>query len=260
MPVRFSARPVMESKVYTYPNAAASEADAASAPDDAASKADAASEADAASGAEPVTVTWDQKRCIHVAACVAGLPDVFDPDRRPWIDPDKAPDADALEATVMQCPTGALHLTRGGTNPETPPATNRIRLFPNGPLLVRGHAVVVDADGATLLDDTRVALCRCGLSSNKPLCDGSHDGAFDAPGTLDTERLGAASEAEEAGEPVRIQVAAGGPLILSGPFVLEGDEGAAGSATKAALCRCGASANKPFCDGSHHEADFDDAG
>ncbi|PSQ96202.1 MAG: CDGSH iron-sulfur domain-containing protein [Bacteroidetes bacterium SW_7_64_58] len=33
---------------------------------------------------------------------------------------------------------------------------------------------MLDGDGDTLLTDTRMALCRCGRSGNKPLCDGSH--------------------------------------------------------------------------------------
>jgi CDGSH-type Zn-finger protein len=33
---------------------------------------------------------------------------------------------------------------------------------------------IVDADGRLIREDTRVALCRCGASGNKPFCDGSH--------------------------------------------------------------------------------------
>lgn len=32
---------------------------------------------------DDATVTWDEARCIHYAACVHGLPDAFDADRRP---------------------------------------------------------------------------------------------------------------------------------------------------------------------------------
>jgi hypothetical protein len=44
----------------------------------------------------------------------------------------------------------------------------------SGPLWVRGGIPVVGADGATYEVRNRVALCRCGASSNKPFCDGSH--------------------------------------------------------------------------------------
>ena len=46
---------------------------------------------------------------------------------------------------------------------------------PNGPLLVRGAVEVVDPDGRPLPRRRRtVALCRCGLSTIKPFCDGTH--------------------------------------------------------------------------------------
>ncbi len=45
----------------------------------------------------------------------------------------------------------------------------------DGPNLVRGPLKLVDASGKeTLVDKPWVALCRCGQSGNKPLCDGSH--------------------------------------------------------------------------------------
>lgn len=49
-----------------------------------------------------------------------------------------------------------------------------------------------------------------------------------------------------------------GPLLLRGPFELRTEDGElidAGRAT-VALCRCGLSSVKPFCDGSHKTAGF----
>jgi CDGSH-type Zn-finger protein len=43
-----------------------------------------------------------------------------------------------------------------------------------GPLLVRGGVRIVDAAGNVLYEGERAALCRCGGSSNKPFCDGTH--------------------------------------------------------------------------------------
>jgi len=43
-----------------------------------------------------------------------------------------------------------------------------------GPIWVRGGIPVESADGATYEIRNRVTLCRCGKSSNKPFCDGSH--------------------------------------------------------------------------------------
>ena len=62
------------------------------------------------SGAK-AAISYDVKRCIHAAECVHGLPDVFDPDRKPWIEPDGAEPEQLLEV-VTSCPTGALRLER----------------------------------------------------------------------------------------------------------------------------------------------------
>jgi CDGSH-type Zn-finger protein len=48
---------------------------------------------------------------------------------------------------------------------------------PNGPFLVEGPVTVVDPNGNAFPINTEkpaIALCRCGHSSNKPFCDGSH--------------------------------------------------------------------------------------
>ena len=44
----------------------------------------------------------------------------------------------------------------------------------NGPLLIKGDFVVIDAAGNSYEKKDVVALCRCGHSANKPFCDGSH--------------------------------------------------------------------------------------
>ena len=49
-----------------------------------------------------------------------------------------------------------------------------VTVYPDGPLVVRGDVEVRDVDGATVSSGRTVALCRCGRSALKPLCDGSH--------------------------------------------------------------------------------------
>jgi CDGSH-type Zn-finger protein len=50
-----------------------------------------------------------------------------------------------------------------------------VTICPDGPLLVRGPALLRTADGTSVEHDRSViALCRCGRSRLKPLCDGSH--------------------------------------------------------------------------------------
>jgi CDGSH-type Zn-finger protein len=109
-----------------------------------------------------------------VRNCVRRLPQVFNPEVRPWVVVDAA-DADTVAATIESCPTGALHYRRldGGLQ-EQPPAETTVEPRPNGPLFVRGSVRIVDPDGHLIREDTRVALCRCGASENKPFCDGSH--------------------------------------------------------------------------------------
>ena len=121
-----------------------------------------------------IDVTWDQARCIHAAECVRGLPAVFDTERRPWVAPDEAAAA-AVADVVVRCPTGALHFERHDGGPaETVPDTNTVTLATDGPLYLHGDLELKNADGDTRLRDTRVALCRCGASANKPFCDGTH--------------------------------------------------------------------------------------
>ena len=52
-----------------------------------------------------------------------------------------------------------------------------IQVRNNGPYLVRGGVIVMDADGNPFEAKDVVALCRCGHSNNKPFCDGSHTAA-----------------------------------------------------------------------------------
>ena len=50
-----------------------------------------------------------------------------------------------------------------------------ITALDNGPYLVKGPVVLLDAEGNEFLTQrATVALCRCGGSQNKPFCDGTH--------------------------------------------------------------------------------------
>ncbi len=52
----------------------------------------------------------------------------------------------------------------------------RISTYENGPFLVTGGAfVLMDADGGEFpVEKETIALCRCGASTKKPFCDGTH--------------------------------------------------------------------------------------
>ena len=56
---------------------------------------------------EDITVFWDSDRCRHAKRCVTGCPEVFDIQKKPWIDISKAENAKIWQ-TIQECPTGAL--------------------------------------------------------------------------------------------------------------------------------------------------------
>jgi len=206
---------------------------------------------------DEIDVTWSQKRCIHAGECVRGLPAVFDVEKRPWIQPDQA-DGDTVAEVVERCPTGALHYTRkdGGPGEPTPDA-NHVTIDADGPLYVRGDLTLEMPGDEDALKDTRIALCRCGASKNKPFCDNSHkdeDVAFKDDGNPAVSQLGP----EAAQTPLAINPATNGPYLLRGQFEIVTALGTVSyRGESAALCRCGASDNKPFCDGTHTKIGFE---
>jgi len=61
-----------------------------------------------------------------------------------------------------------------------PPDAVTIKVREDGPLKVTGPILLTDHNGTQIAcEGNTVALCRCGDSSNKPFCDGSHRGSFD---------------------------------------------------------------------------------
>ena len=57
--------------------------------------------------------------------------------------------------------------------PEQPAAAT-VTIYPDGPLVLRGDFALREIDGTPVPTPRIVALCRCGRSAVKPLCDGSH--------------------------------------------------------------------------------------
>ena len=202
---------------------------------------------------DELTVDYDAKRCIHAEACVHGLPGVFDASRRPWIDPNAA-NADELIEVIERCPTGALqYRLRSGEGGERPPGSNTCRVGADGPLYLHGSLRITLPDGETM-EETRAALCRCGHSKDKPFCDNSHQEAgFSHDGELGEGRL--VPKDQEQSE-LDVSFATNGPILVRGPLRLTAQSGAECEGQSGALCRCGLSAAKPFCDGAHKSAGF----
>lgn len=209
----------------------------------------------------------------------------------------------------------------------------KIRPIENGPLMVEGVAQIAGPDGSAITPEKPgFALCRCGLSRNKPYCDGTHKSAgfssdnnnakirntpieykgevegeqvtisytpvlcghigecarlagavFDPSrkpwirpelGSLEAIRevvrtcpsgalrmsVGEGAPEHIDGDAVSLGVAKNGPYIVKN-IAFEAEFNAAGASEKEyILCRCGLSRNKPFCDGSHHDAKWQDEG
>lgn len=133
---------------------------------------------------DDIDVSYDVRRCIHAEECVRGLPAVFDTARRPWILPSAA-SADEIAHVIERCPSGALHFERrDGDRSEAPQQLTSIVPIPGGPLY-GGLVQMRSADGKSVFEDMRMALCRCGQSKNKPFCDNSHFAAnFDDAGAV----------------------------------------------------------------------------
>ena len=206
---------------------------------------------------QELEVTWDLKRCIHAKECVHGLPDVFDPHKKPWIDPDREADSSKIVDTIHRCPTGALQYHfKKKDDAETPPSSNTLLIDEDGPLYAHGNLVVQDSSGNELLRETRLAFCRCGASKNKPLCDNSHlKAGFKADTNYNPERLELEPLESHGGELI-IKLIDNAPFVIEGNYELKGAEKSTQTCKKMSFCRCGASDNKPFCDGSHKQAGF----
>lgn len=123
-----------------------------------------------------VTIVWKPEVCMHSGNCFRGLDEVFDPHKRPWVTPDGST-SDRIVEQVKKCPSGALSYYMNQPELAAPASTEQgtvIEPTPNGPLLVSGDLHLRDSTGALTKMNSKIALCRCGASANKPYCDGSH--------------------------------------------------------------------------------------
>jgi len=204
-----------------------------------------------------ITVTYDVKRCIHAAECVKSLPQVFDPAKKPWIMPEKASAAE-IASVIEACPTGALHYQLNNeTQGEKPSSPNRVQLQEDGPIYFFGDIEVVDHEGTPILRDTRFALCRCGGSSNKPACDNAHQ-KLEWKADVNANRDKMPSPSTDKKGALLIKLMKNGPAILEGNYVMESSRMEPHASDKGiALCRCGATSTKPFCDGAHKAINFE---
>jgi len=197
-----------------------------------------------------------------------------------------------------------------------------INVMENGPYVLEGAVEVRDARGEAVSEGDKAFLCRCGRSSNKPFCDGTHNKVdFDGTETADRGPISERRDAYEAAEVTilddrsvcahigectdglpavwklgvepwidqnaapaneikatvkkcpsgalayaepgssetveeqmspAVKASVNGPYFVRGGIPVMGSDGQAYEVrNRQALCRCGGSSNKPFCDGTH---------
>ena len=200
------------------------------------------------------TVTWDGSLCIHIGECGRASGELFIGGRQPWCQPDVSEAAEIREV-IERCPTGSLSVEfTDGSVPEVAADENSVQVAYNGPLFVRGDLSIEGAPEEVPGLKFRAALCRCGQSKNKPFCDNSHEEAgFQDYGAVGEQ----GGSAAEAGGTLELRFAENGPILVKGNLTIVASSGrVAWRGTKAALCRCGGSKNKPFCDGEHKHIGF----
>jgi CDGSH-type Zn-finger protein/uncharacterized Fe-S cluster protein YjdI len=198
-----------------------------------------------------IELQFEAKRCIHSRFCVTWAPRVFLANvQGPWIHPDAVP-VERLVEVAHACPSGAIRYRRKDGAPDEPvPEVNLATVREAGPYAFRA-ALQIDGVPAGF----RATLCRCGASRNKPYCDGSHhEIGFNATGEPSSGKTDMLALRDGV---LAIDPQANGPLRVRGNLeIISGTGRVVARVTSASLCRCGGSASKPFCDGTHTKIGF----
>ncbi len=139
------------------------------------------------------------------------------------------------------------------TQPRLLEIPNEALVTSGGPLRITGNLTIVDEDGKVTYAN-HIDLCRCGKSRSKPTCDNQHiEAEF-----LHSGRMQEVSDAPSSDRPTKITLSCNkdGPVTFRGRLRLHNNIGQECTKVRGALCRCGHSTNKPFCDGSHERTGF----
>lgn len=130
-------------------------------------------------------------------------------------------------------------------------AANVLTMQRDGPNVVSGNLAITTRARVRVMPTA--VLCRCGRSSDKPFCDGTHA----KTGFTDPARLppNVKTGTARAGR-VTITPLPNGPNACAGPLIVRDADGRSCASDTTYLCRCGGSRNKPFCDGTHARNGF----
>lgn len=122
-----------------------------------------------------ITIVYDRYLCMGAGYC-GELEAVFGTHDAPTYEPD-AGTSEEIIATIKKCPSGALAYILNGKHAKDYFHETRILVEQDGPLHCQGEIELKDDQASDVLlpDADHYALCRCGGSKKKPLCDGSHE-------------------------------------------------------------------------------------
>lgn len=116
------------------------------------------------------TLTYNPRLCSHAGECTRIAVHMFNPATRPWVQPDNGTLRE-MEAVVAACPSGALAF-EGEVHGFRDRA--EITVQEDGPYWVLDADLQDSPSAGEGASSRKYVLCRCGLSGNKPFCDGTH--------------------------------------------------------------------------------------
>ena len=124
--------------------------------------------------ADGVTVYDDRTVCCHYGQCTSRLPAVFRAGAEPFVDAERCERAEII-AVVGRVPVRGARLRARRRCRAARAGRARVDHGDRRRALPRAGSIpVFGADGRAYERRARQVLCRCGLSRNKPFCDGSH--------------------------------------------------------------------------------------
>ncbi len=123
---------------------------------------------------EGYAIHFNPMVCAHAAECNRISPEIFDTSKKPWIQPGNGSREAAL-AVVAGCPSGAITVSEGDGPVEHLYAETQadVTVIKDGPYWVSEVEPPAPVNGEAM-SPRKYTLCRCGMSGNKPFCDGSH--------------------------------------------------------------------------------------
>jgi CDGSH-type Zn-finger protein len=198
---------------------------------------------------EDLTESSTQSKIPHGSQASSTFVAFMDDSARP---PESKP-ADGMSTSAKALDRWFKERQKEQGQPRLLEIPNEALITSAGPLRLTGNLTIVQEDGSVNYAN-HIDLCRCGKSRGMPNCDSQHlDAEF-----LHSGRLQEVSDTLASDRPTKITISCikDGPVTFNGRLRLHNSMGQECTKLRGALCRCGQSANKPFCDGSHDKVGF----